>query len=524
MSVEKEIRDYLHTNLRDLDTKSRDIDLILYFYGFGKDLWPTLDDAAIEFNVGDSEGRRSERPRQIINSKFKKVANLSDFSLLSKFYQHLHSSPLHYFDDLKQYVEVNNLFDGSQNLVSLIRLLNDFGEAKDYKAYKMDLNELTRSGYSANSEIIVGTKPRIKALQKSLKKAKTLPGLLGIAKLEYLMEEIQLDDIESRSLLHIIKSDTDSWFYNYNGEDYYLFESRDNTIINSLEKIKSVSSQENLDSLAIVLANSLKRRTAPKKRNYPPEDVIKKYLSSSKHTEIKGSTVNINVDPEELTDIEKSISDYLSESNVNDYPTISEYLISLGYEKPLVDKTVFHSPLIFVDKSEGRYHYKYNLVGESIKNTEKSSIYENFRQKLIKASSNGTDGSSNVATRKEHHILSEWLFKGKETEQCAICKKEFSVGSLVTAHKKKRKDCAENERTDPYIVMPLCVFGCDFLYEKRVIYIDSGVVKVTDNLEESYISELDYIKSIKDHDVDSMWLKGSVQYFLKPNKKKQSDA
>ena len=116
-----------------------------------------------------------------------------------------------------------------------------------------------------------------------------------------------------------------------------------------------------------------------------------------------------------------------------------------------------------------------------------------------------------------------WLFKGKETEECAICKKKFSVKSLVTAHKKKRKDCAENERTDPYIVMPLCVFGCDYLYEKRLIYIDSGVVKAIDNLE-SYSSELGYIESVKGRNIDSRWLKGSDSYFPKPNKKKQSDA
>jgi hypothetical protein len=36
----------------------------------------------------------------------------------------------------------------------------------------------------------------------------------------------------------------------------------------------------------------------------------------------------------------------------------------------------------------------------------------------------------------------------------------------------KRKDCTEHERTDPYIVMPLSVFGCDYLYEKRLIYIE----------------------------------------------------
>lgn len=524
MSIEKELREYLHTNLKELDSKSRDIDLVLYFYGFGKDLWPTLEDAAIEFNVGDSDGRRSERPRQILNSKFKKIAKLNDFPLLRDFSEYLHSSPIHSFEALNQYVEKHNLFDGAKNILALLRLLNDLGESEAYKAYTIGLDELTRSGYNGSTEIIFGVSPKIKALQKSLKKAKTIPGLLGIAKLQYLIEEINLDDVEFQVLLNIIKSDSDSWFYSYSGDDYYLFESRDNTLINNLEKIKNITDLESVDTLAVVLGNSLKRRTAPKKRHYPPEDVIKRYLLSSKHTEIKGSTVYINVEPVELTNIEKDISEYLISTNVNDYPTISNYLLSIGYEKPHVDKAVFHSPLLFVDKSEGRYHYTYNLVGKGAKATETFTKYEDFRQRLIKASLEGTDGSSNISTRREHHILSLWLFDGKVKETCAICQKQFSVKSLITAHKKKRKDCAENERTDPHIVMPLCVFGCDYLYENRLIYIESGFVIISENSENILFTELDYIKSISGNKLEDRWLEGDELYFPKPNNKKQPDA
>lgn len=521
MSIEKELREYLNTNLKELDTKSRDINLILYFYGFSKDLWPTLEDAAIEFNVGDSDGRRSERPRQILKSKFKKIAKLNDFRLLKEFSEYLHSSPIHSFEDLNQYVEVNNLFDGNKNILSLLRLLHDIGEASAYKAYTISLDEMTRSGFNENTEIVFGVSPKIKSLQKSLKKAKTIPGLLGIAKLKYLMEEIDLDDSEFQFLLSIIKSDSDSWFCSYSGDDYYLFESRDNSLINNLEKIKNITQLEDVEKLTIVLGNSLKRRTAPNKRDYPPEDVIKRYLLSSKHTEIKGNKVYINVEPGELTNVEKSIVEFLVDSNVSDYTSISNHLLNLGYEKPLVDKSVFHSPLLFVDKSEGRYHYTYNLVGKSAQTNELLTKYEEFRQRLIKASSEGTDGCSNISTRREQHILSLWLFEGKSKEYCAICQKEFSVKSLITAHKKKRKDCAENERTDPHIVMPLCVFGCDYLYENRLIYIDSGFVRTINDYEHVLISELSYLESVSGNKIEDRWLEGDELYFPKPNEQKQ---
>jgi hypothetical protein len=513
MSIEKEIRDYLHTNLKELDTKSRDINLVLYFYGFGKDLWPTLEDAATEFNVGDSGGRRAERPRQILNSKFKTIAELNDFRMLREFAQYLYSSPIHSFEDLNQYAEANYLFEGTKNIVSLLRLLKDLGEAIDYNAYDTSLNELTRSGYSESSEIIISVAPRIKELQESLKKAKKIPGLLGIAKLQYLLEEINLNESETRILLNAIKSNSDSWFYGFSGDEYYLFESRDNTLINNLEKIKNITDLEEIDILAKTLGNSLKRRTAPKNRQYPPEYVIEKYLHSSKHTEIRGITIYINVDPVELTNIEKDLSNYLIKSKVNDYPTISNHLLSLGYEKPLIDKTAFNSPLLFVDKSEGRNHYSYNILGKRDNIAEPSTKYEDFRQKLIRSSAGGTDGRGSIATRKEHYILSQWLFEGKEKESCAICQKEYSVNSLVTAHKKKRKDCAENERTDPHIVMPLCVFGCDYLYENRIIYIDSGIICSTDNFKNINTSESDYIMKITGKKVEARWLQGNELYF-----------
>lgn len=211
-----------------------------------------------------------------------------------------------------------------------------------------------------------------------------------------------------------MKNDPDSWFYNYKDEVYYLFESRDNTIINSLEKIKNIAEYVSIDVLVNLLSNSLKKRTAPKKRSYPPEAVIKQYILSSKHTEIKDNTVYLKVEEGNLTSIEGDIQNYLSKVDVNDYPTISKHLISLGYDKPNVDKTVFHSPLVFVDKSEGRSHYKFNLVGSSEISPERASLYEDCRQKLIKASIDGSDGSSTVSIRKEHYLLSLWLFEGKK--------------------------------------------------------------------------------------------------------------
>ncbi|MBB1274571.1 hypothetical protein [Psychromonas sp. SR45-3] len=517
MIIEQEIRSYLGSNLRELDTKFRDIELVIYFYGLKDNLWPTLEDAANKFDVGDSGGRRSERPRQIVNKKFKSVAKSSDFPSLVSFANHLKSDDFHKSSELISYVKSQELFDSEVNLISLLRMLHDLGECKEYKAYTIDLNELTRTSFDNKTDFFIVKKSSASILQKAFIKSKVIPGLLGIAKLDYLKEDPTTKQANFDTLVLLIQKSTDSWVSDYDGELYYLFESRANTLINNLGKTRNAAEFESLDTLKTLLHNSLKRRTPPKGFQYPPEEVISQYLLSSKFTESNDSVVRLSIEPEQLTEIEKVAVEFMVDQEVDDFPTISSHLKACGYSKPLVDKTVLYSPLIFVDKTKGRYHYKYKLAGSQIEQAKPNiDRYEIFRQRLLEASTEGTDGSSTVATRREQHILSEWLFKDKKQEECAICNKTFSVKSLITAHKKKRSDCAENERTDPRIVMPLCIFGCDYLYENRMLYIIGGKVISADNLGADYVSELNVIEKLVGNIINPKWLKGSSRYFPKP--------
>lgn len=81
--------------------------------------------------------------------------------------------------------------------------------------------------------------------------------------------------------------------------------------------------------------------------------------------------------------------------------------------------------------------------------------------------------------RLEQKHLRKFLFgSGIKDSKCGICKKEFPVDLLWCSHIKKRSECTYEERIDyNNIVMPMCKLGCDDLYEKQYIYVDSkGVV------------------------------------------------
>lgn len=85
--------------------------------------------------------------------------------------------------------------------------------------------------------------------------------------------------------------------------------------------------------------------------------------------------------------------------------------------------------------------------------------------------------------RAEQKRLREKIFKGKETETCIICGKEFPVQFLVASHIKRRSKSTIKERLDIEIVVPMCHFGCDALFEHGYIIIKDGIIKKnTDNV------------------------------------------
>lgn len=88
------------------------------------------------------------------------------------------------------------------------------------------------------------------------------------------------------------------------------------------------------------------------------------------------------------------------------------------------------------------------------------------------------DKAGIVKGRTEQAFLRNFLFRGKYSD-CGICGNEYPVSFLVAAHIKKRSSCTDEEKRDfKNIVMPMCKFGCDDLYEKGYIGIEDGFVVV----------------------------------------------
>ncbi len=91
-----------------------------------------------------------------------------------------------------------------------------------------------------------------------------------------------------------------------------------------------------------------------------------------------------------------------------------------------------------------------------------------------------------------------------------MCRRRFNTDALHTAHKRPRFRCSEDVRLDPYIVFPLCVFGCDHLYEKGFITVRNGHYIAG---RPASATETEIIRGLIDKPVPDRWLKGPADYF-----------
>ncbi|MGJ0625500.1 hypothetical protein [Xenorhabdus bovienii] len=510
MGIESELVNFLESNIKNGANKSRDIEIIKFYYGLNESPWPTLEETASRFGVGTRE-----RIRQLLNSKFRSHVSKSSISSLNDFVNILQSREYWLTSEFEKEIYDAGLIGKESHLKGIFNLIEDVNIDCGFGLYTPELKLATRNSITTDKDMFLIKLSNVNNVEKSLKKAKILPGRCGIANLNYIKEELD-EHYQLVSLL--IESSQTSWI-RVTGNDYwYVFENRDNTIINYCEKVFGVIYNCDSSRLATAFRNALDSRSF--KYPYPPSEIIEEYLKSSVFLVNTDSGIKFIGETTRLNEIEEDLISFFDMSSTASFPELNKYLAQRGYGKPHILKTTNFSPLTYVDKSKGRKHYVYSLINQKKSvpdNISEFNSYEFYLRRLRSLLDTGTDETREQAARKEQHILQEWLFKDKTHENCAICGQEFSVKTLVTAHKKPRSDCNDAERLDPYIVMPLCLMGCDYLYENMHVYIDGMEIKRGLELPNAR-AESSYIEKVVGRTVDSKWLLGDQSFFRSPNK------
>lgn len=510
MGIENELVEFLESSIKDGANKARDIEIVKFYYGLNESPWPTLEETASRFSVGTRE-----RIRQLLNSKFRDNVSKRSIPSLNDFVQILQTREYWLISELEEEVCEAGLIDRESHLKGIFNLIDDVNLDCGFEFYTPELKRATRNSIATSKNIFLIRKSNVKDIEKLFNNAKGLPGRCGIANLNYLKEELG----QYYALVSLlIESSPKSWVRVIGDDYWYIFENRDNTIINYSEKVFGVIEHCDPARLAVAYRNALDGRTY--KYPYPPTEIIEEYLRSSVYMLNTDSGLKFIGETTRLNEIEEDLVSFFDLARSASFPELREYLSQKGYGRPYILKTTNFSPLVYIDKTKGRTHYVYSLVGHRISERDDSSridTYELYLRRLRALLDVGTDETREQIARKEQYILQEWLFKDKTHEYCAICGQEFSVKTLVTAHKKPRSDCNDAERLDPYIVMPVCLMGCDYLYENMYIYIDGVEIKrglpfLNARAESSFIEDL------VGRTVDSRWLLGGQSYFRSPNK------
>lgn len=127
--------------------------------------------------------------------------------------------------------------------------------------------------------------------------------------------------------------------------------------------------------------------------------------------------------------------------------------------------------------------------------------------------SGALDREYTVKGRLEQGYLRTQLFKGKSSSNCAICGREFPIELLIAAHIKPRSACTLGEKRDAdNIAFPLCLFGCDSLYERGVVSINhKGYAIVATTFKLTKIVG-QYLRDIKGKRCE-FWTDNNAKYF-----------
>lgn len=139
-----------------------------------------------------------------------------------------------------------------------------------------------------------------------------------------------------------------------------------------------------------------------------------------------------------------------------------------------------------------------------------SDTYQFSLDKLLEEES--LNQEYKASARKEQTLLRKKLFGTSKKLECSICKEEFPIGFLVAAHIKKRAHCSNDEMLDiENIVLPMCKFGCDDLFEKGYISVKDGEVITKKHLIVTSRIEK-HIDKVVGNNV-TQWNSGSLDYF-----------
>jgi hypothetical protein len=125
---------------------------------------------------------------------------------------------------------------------------------------------------------------------------------------------------------------------------------------------------------------------------------------------------------------------------------------------------------------------------------EHTEISSREIEQLLALELDSTDVERRILSRKEQYYWRLHLFGKSPMGECAACGLILPVELLVAAHIKPRCNCTREERLDPSNIIPMCLLGCDALFEQTYMTVDpDGYIRVREGATGALRSRLNSV-------------------------------